>query len=232
MNDVWKWGLGLAATAALVTLSYVWLDRPIALLAHEELSRFKFFEYLTHIPEWFTPLAIVAFAALGLRGLSGRALSRWQTVALLTGVSFVVAEMIKNQLKYAFGRTWQETWINNNPSFIRDGAFGFNPFHGGAGFSAFPSGHTTAVCAVASVLWICYPRYRVLYAAVVIAVGVGLVGANFHFLSDIIAGAFLGISAGWLAVALWDRGEHQLCLRDTVPADKPLAEARAVDRTT
>jgi membrane-associated phospholipid phosphatase len=227
MSDAWKWTFGLVATTAVVVVSYVWLDQPIALRAHAELSRFDIFAHLTRIPEFFPPLAIVAFAALGLRGLSGRPLSRWQTIALVTGVSFATAEMVKNQLKYAFGRTWPETWVNNNPSFIHDGAFGFNPFHGGAGFASFPSGHTTAICAVVSVLWICYPRYRVLYAALVVAVGVGLIGANFHFLSDVVAGAFLGTSAGWLAVALWELGAHPIRPRDKIPADK--LKARSAD---
>jgi membrane-associated phospholipid phosphatase len=41
-------------------------------------------------------------------------------------------------------------------------------------------------------------------------VAVGLVGANFHFLSDVIAGGFLGITIGWLSVALWEIGDRQV----------------------
>ena len=234
MSDVSKWSFGFVATAAFVVFSYFWLDRPIALLAHAELSRFPFFEYMTRIPELLPLIAIVAFAALGLRVLSGQPLSRWETVLLLSGVSFVVAEMVKSQLKYAFGRTWPETWINNNPSFIHDGVFGFNPFHGGGGFASFPSGHTTAVCAVVSVLWICYPRFRMVYAAAVAVVTIGLVGANFHFVSDVAAGAFLGISAGWLAVTLWERGDHHLREQDQVPsglaAEPSVAAKSAADQ--
>jgi membrane-associated phospholipid phosphatase len=32
------------------------------------------------------------------------------------------------------------------------------------------------------------------------------VGANYHFLSDIIAGGFIGWTTGWIAVLLWDAG--------------------------
>ena len=53
------------------------------------------------------------------------------------------------------------------------------------------------------------------------AVAIGLVGANFHFLSDVIAGGFLGISAGWLAVALWEMGDRQV----RPPAATPGTEA-------
>ena len=114
--------------------------------------------------------------------------------------------MIKDQLKFVFGRTWPDTWINNNPSLIRDGVSGFNFFHGGAGYSAFPSGHTTVTCAVVAVFWVSYPRYRPLYAALVAVVVIGLIGANYHFLSDVIAGGFIGWLTGWIAVSLWDAG--------------------------
>ncbi len=59
--------------------------------------------------------------------------------------------------------------------------------------------------AVLSVLWICYPRFRVLYVLAALAVIAGLVGANFHFLGDTIAGAFLGSTIGWITVTLCDR---------------------------
>ena len=127
-----------------------------------------------------------------------------------TRLRLAVAAAVKDQLKFVFGRTWPETWVHNNPSFIRDGVYGFNPFHGGPEYAAFPSGHTTAICAVISVLWICYPRYRVLYGICMAAVALGLVGADFHFLGDVIAGAFLGVSIGWLTVVLWERGQHHL----------------------
>jgi membrane-associated phospholipid phosphatase len=76
--------------------------------------------------------------------------------------------------------------------------------HGGAAYQSFPSGHMAATCAVVSVLWIWYPRLRWLVTIAGIAVGVGLIGANYHFLSDVIAGAFIGISIGWMAVAIWN----------------------------
>jgi membrane-associated phospholipid phosphatase len=93
--------------------------------------------------------------------------------------------------------------VQNNPSFIHDGAYGFNLFHGGLGYASFPSGHMAATCAVVSVLWIMVPKWRPFYALIVLAVAAGLVGANYHFLSDVIAGGFVGASTGWMTVALW-----------------------------
>jgi membrane-associated phospholipid phosphatase len=210
MNGLRNWSLGFLGTAIAVAVCYLWLDRPIARFAHDELQRFHLFEKLTFIPDALLPLAMVAFMMLGLRGLTGHKLSRLQTVMLLSGISLAVAVVIKDQLKFAFGRAWPETWTRNNPSFIRDDVFGFFPFHGGPGYASFPSGHTTAICTVMTVFWICYPRFRPLYALGMAAVAVGLVGANFHFLSDVIAGGFLGLSTGWLAVALWEIGDRQV----------------------
>jgi membrane-associated phospholipid phosphatase len=114
-----------------------------------------------------------------------------------------LAETAKAQLKFLFGRTWPESWMGNNPSFIRDGVYGFNFLHGEGAYQSFPSGHMAAACAVLSVLWIWHPRLKVLWAIGGIAVGVGLVGANYHFLSDVIAGGFLGVSAGWSVRSIW-----------------------------
>ena len=210
MNGLRNWSLGFLGTAIAVAISYLWLDRPIAQFAHDELQRFNLFEKLTLIPEALTPLAAFAFLALGLRGLTARKLSKFQTVMLLSGVSLAIAVVIKDQLKFAFGRNWPETWTHGNLSFIRDGAYGFHPFHGGGAYASFPSGHATMICTVMTVLWICYPRFRPVYALCVAAVAVGLVGANFHFLSDVIAGGFLGLSAGWIGVALWEIGERRV----------------------
>jgi membrane-associated phospholipid phosphatase len=216
-----NWSMGFLGTAIAVAVCYFWLDRPIAHFAHDALQQFHLFEKLTLIPNALTPLAVVAFVVLGLRGLTGQKLSRFQTVMLLSGVCLAVAAIVKDQLKFAFGRTWPETWERNNPSFIRDGVYGFDPFHGGGGYAAFPSGHTTIICTVMTVLWICYPRFRPVYALCMAAVAIGLVGANFHFLGDVIAGGFLGISIGWLGVAMWEIAERQVRPQASDDATRP-----------
>ena len=204
------WALSFVVAAALVVISYEWLDRPAAFFVHAEFHGMAAFPWLTRIPEWLLTLSVVAFLVIGVRILAGRSYSKFEAVVLLSGISLAVSVAIKDQLKFAFGRTWPETWIDHNPSLIDSGAYGFNPFHGGQGYASFPSGHTTVVCAAMSVYWICYPRLRPLYALVVAAVVVGLLGADFHFLSDIIAGGFLGASTGWMTVLFWETGRHRL----------------------
>ena len=203
MTAMQRWLLSLATASTASAISYLWLDQPIARLVHVQLPHHDAFARLTYIPDPFIPLAVITFIGLGLWILSGRSLSKIHAATLVCSISLIMAEATKNQLKFVFGRTWPDTWIQNNPSFIRDGVYGFNPFHGGAGYESFPSGHSAVTCAVLAVLWMFYPKLRAIYLLVFIAVATGLIGANYHFLSDIIAGAFVGISTGWMATALW-----------------------------
>lgn len=203
MRAIEKWAVSLIGTALVCTMAYLWLDRPIAFAAYGHHAYQATFAKLTLIPEPLAPLAAIIFVIVGLWLLAGRPLAPWGSAALLASISVLVAELTKNELKYVFGRTWPETFVQNNPSLIRDGVFGFNFFHGGAGYASFPSGHTTAICALVSVLWMMWPRGWPLYCALVLAVVVGLIGADYHFLSDIIAGGFLGTTIGWMTVTAW-----------------------------
>jgi membrane-associated phospholipid phosphatase len=200
MLQLQKWAISFAAMALAVAASYFWLDRPIAFFSHDHFAHAPIFVDLTLIPEFLGKAALLALVILGFWRLAGMRMPKPSIVIVLCSVSLIVAEALKNELKNVFGRTWPETWINGNPSLIHDGSYGFNFFHGGVAYASFPSGHTTAICAVASVLWICYPKLRLLWGAVVAAVVIGLIGADYHFLGDTIAGGFLGTTTGWCAV--------------------------------
>ena len=203
MSALQRWLLALLLTAVAVVVCYLWVDRPLALLVHAHSAQRETFARLTNAPDLLVPLAAAGFVAFGLWAIAEQPFSQLVRAGALCSISLIVAETIKSQLKFAFGRLWPDTWVQNNVSFIHDGAYGFNFFHGGPGYASFPSGHTAVTCAVISVLWVLYARLRPLYALIVLAVGVGLIGANYHFLSDVIAGGFVGTSTGWMTVAIW-----------------------------
>ena len=186
--------------------SFLWLDRPVALFVHDHLRypHRGVVDEASHFPNPLVPLAVILAVILGLRMILGRPLSRNQASTFVCSMSIIFTEAIKNALKFIFGRTWPETWVQNNPSFIRDGVYGFHFMHGGVAYQSFPSGHMAATCTVISVLWIRYPHFRWFYLIVGLFVGAALVGANYHFLSDVIAGAFIGASSGWMATVIWD----------------------------
>lgn len=205
MKRAQKWALACGLALAAVVVCYFFVDRPLALLIHAELSAYRRYLMLpTLIPEPFLVFAALLVIAAGIRKLTGRPLSRPYAVGLLWSIALVATVGAKNFFKFAFGRSWPETWIHDNPSLIRDGVYGFDPFHGGKAFAAFPSGHMAAICVAMTVLWISFPRLRALYAFAIAAVALGLILANYHFLSDVIAGGLLGAGIGAVAVALWE----------------------------
>jgi membrane-associated phospholipid phosphatase len=203
-------GIALFVTAIATAACYFWVDRSVAIWSHENLHGYVIFANMTVFTGWFPPIAIATICLGGLVEYLGYNIPRWGEAALSSSVSLIVARAAKDQLKILFGRTWPETWVNNNPSLIADGTFGFHLFHTGPGFESFPSGHTTAICAVAATLWIYYPRLGALYLLPVLVVSVGLIGANYHFVSDILAGSFIGTSIAIFCTALFSKHDRQL----------------------
>jgi len=203
-NNLHSFLSGLSLTVVTVAISYFWLDRPLSYLAHNEFAQWYGFHVMQRTPEFIEIAAAMVFALVAYRVLLRRPLSGLMHTLLLSAISLSVAKMIKDQLKFVFGRTWPETWVQNNPSLIRDGVSGFNFFHGGADYAAFPSGHMTLICAVVAVFWLRIPSYRPLYAVIIAAVAISLIGANYHFFSDVVAGAFIGWCTGWLATLIVD----------------------------
>lgn len=191
-----RWLFGALSCVVLTGLAIELVDRPVSTLVHDHLRGVVLFVWLTYIPEPLLPLASLVLAVFAIAVASGRPPGAVGSVLVRCSLSLIVALALKDQLKYAFGRTWPETWTNGNPSFIGNGVFGFTPFHGGVAYASFPSGHTTAIFAVVGVLWLAWPRFRWLYALTAGLVVIGLLGADFHWTSDIIAGGFLGSASG------------------------------------
>ncbi len=183
-------------TAGLVFLCVRFVDRPLASFVHEhspvgpELWRWA--PTLSDRLKYLLPAAIVCVVVWRILKKGGRL----QAVFLAIAADLVVVTVLKNGLKWAFGRYWPEAWHPGDPSWIATGAYGFHPFHGGSGCASFPSGHAAVVFSVAAILWLCHPRGRWLYAAVCGGLCVALVGLNYHFLGDVLAGAVLGWITG------------------------------------
>jgi membrane-associated phospholipid phosphatase len=198
------WALLLCA--GLVTVCYFFVDRPVAWFVHEHVPHGWLLKWVTLFPPILVRLAplVLVVAAVWQAWRPG---NRGVAQLLALTLSLIAAVALKDQLKWVFGRYWPETWTMNNPSLIQDGAYGFHPFHRGIAYESFPSGHTTIVFSLTAVVWIVYPRWRWLCVVADLAIVIGLLGMNYHFTSDVIAGAFLGSIVGVFAARL--RGGSQ-----------------------
>ncbi len=192
--------VALLICAALVAVCYFFIDRPVAFFVYDhEINHHAFLKWMTYTPIYLERLAVLVIILAVVR-LARGPLKRCETTLFAMAVNLAVTLMLKNFLKFAFGRYWPDTWIFDNPSLIQDGAYGFHPFHGGMAYGDFPSGHTARIFALMSVLWIVYPRWRPVCVLLCGSVMVGLVGMNYHFVGDVVAGAFLGSITGRYAV--------------------------------
>jgi membrane-associated phospholipid phosphatase len=188
--------IALLVCVALVAVCYFFVDRPFAYFVHDSDRGWEtVLKALTDPPPFLERWAPAVLAALMVRRAWGRP-RRCELTVLAACLGLLLAEEFRQALASVFGRTWPETWIDNNPSLIRDGVSGFNFFHGGAGYRSFPSGHTARTLAACTPLWIAYPRWRWFCVLASVAVAVGLLGMNYHFVSDVIAGGFVGAVLG------------------------------------
>jgi membrane-associated phospholipid phosphatase len=198
------WFASLLTIVLIALISVQLLDRPIALWVHDIFGSPRKVGELASSPIFSIPLILaVAFVILGLLAIMGRRFSKLGATVLLCNISMLAADAIKNQLKFAFGRTWPDSWKPGVVSLVQDNAYGFHFFQPGTSFESFPSGHAAVAAATLSVLWMLYPRLRAVWGIGVVTAAVGLVALNFHFLSDVIVGSFVGVSTGLFTVALW-----------------------------
>ena len=198
------WLIALTATAVLVSGAYFWLDRPIAAFVngYRTHKNSGATDLIARVPDPLIAVAIMILVFVAVRILQRLPLTVRHRIASACGMSIIVEEAIKDQLKIVFGRSWPTSDGYHRPSLIGDGSYGFHWLHGGDIYQSFPSGHMGAACAMLSVLWVCYPRARLLWVGAALAVAAALIGGNYHFLGDVIAGAFVGSSVGFLTTRI------------------------------
>lgn len=187
----------------LVSFAYWFIDKPVAFLMnhHTRTEGFSLLVFFTYLSKLLYILAVFTYLYYLIR-YALKKCTYFDNAVLAVTNSVVIAAYIKDQLKFVFGRTWPETWINNNPSLIHNNVYGFNFFRGGPEFASFPSGHTTIIVAAMFTLWQLYPRYWPLYLLAIVLVITGLIGMDYHFVSDVIAGGFLGAFVSYCVVKI------------------------------
>jgi membrane-associated phospholipid phosphatase len=189
------WSVSLVACAATVAFSFVRLDVPVA-------------QYFWNVGHLRSPLntafgsslilsaesAVILFTVVA-RLVRGRIPALAETLAMACLVSMCAYAVNDHILKVFFG-------VLNPADVVHGAAHRFNFWMGSEG-SSFPSGHMVLAGAFAGFFMRLHKASIWLFSALLlIAAGLLLVG-DWHFLSDIIAGAFLGVSAGILAGEGW-----------------------------
>jgi len=97
-----------------------------------------------------------------------------------------------------------------DPTFVRNHPYGFHFLRGETYWDAFPSGTATLAFSILAVVWMLKPRSRVAGSLFATLLSIAVVVGNYHRLSDVIAGAFLGVTVGGATVLVIHSGQQAL----------------------
>lgn len=184
-----------SATALFVVVSIAEIDRPLALFFHHEgagvHSLFDGVTFLGLGGPYLFAFAFV-FAALHWGGALPRlrpfAASMRAFSAVPAYLFFVVAAsgLTVDLMKVIFGRARPTLLFSSH-------LYGFTWFAFRADHWSFPSGHTVTIVALMAALSRLWPRHLLFYVCFAALVAGSRLVVGAHFLSDVVAGAFVGV---------------------------------------
>ena len=178
-------------TALVVLLSIFVIDCPLELAIVRFIARYNLTKPTGSIPDllFFISGAVTIAAWIAYAGFSS---TRLHNAALkVIGFSVPAALVVKEIFQHAFGRISSRVWMLN-PAVPQ-----FHLLHGHGDYCNFPSGHMAVFCALFLGLCRLTPSSKWRYAWIGLSalLGVALLITGYHFLSDIVAGAYVGFAS-------------------------------------
>lgn len=178
------WFIGLYVV--LIVCSYFFVDKPVAIYFHElnlrtNLQALNVFTALGQVKFYF-----VLFVLAGLFFRYGIKKSVYEYRAWYLFACVLAANLVGLFLKVTLGRARPDLFFDSQ-------LYGLYWFKFSSMYWSLPSGHALSVTAIAAGLGTLFPRY--FYALLVVAILVFLsrVVLCHHYLSDVMAGAYLGL---------------------------------------
>lgn len=194
MGPAMKWLCAFAAVSAACAICILFVDRPVSSWA---AGLFGFPRPVLLNYPWLTLAAMFAILAMAGRAAQGRGLSHLARALVLSGFALAWGVCTTEYLlKPVFGRQPPSDWVSHGTYVF---SWLFQTDNG-----TFPSGHAVQLAAVATVFWRAYPGWRWLCIAAPLFFSAVFVLGNWHYVSDVVAGLFLGVTAGLVVQALWN----------------------------
>ena len=187
--------------------SIFFLDRILAELASQTLGKHWLFEYFTHIPKLLELITI--FCALAYLFPRWRHTQSLHQLTIHLNATLILTLGVRYITKWVFGRTWPQTWKENNPSWLHNGVEGFFPFKTGVAYSSFPSGHAMVTFALCYILWHHYPKMKWIWLSMITLSLLGQLGQYYHYLGDLCAGAIFGCLCAQLVLQVLQIYQHK-----------------------
>lgn len=206
-----------AGVAAACVVAVLLVDRPVAHYFRSlgDTALVDVFRVATDLGQssvWYGFGVIAGLACWARARAATEAEHRFTWRRRARAFLFLVASMLAsgtlvNLLKMIFGRY--------RPRFLFDaGIYDFAPFALDLKSSGFPSGHTQSIVAAMIALAFIWPRGRWAFFAVAAVVAASRFITTVHFVSDVIAGAFVAAAVAVVMRGLFERNGHALAWTD------------------
>ena len=183
----------------IVSIKYLDVEISIGIMHFIQSINFlkRFTEHIPDLLFQFVVLATVLMWTVYFYKLHRKKFDTETKFLQLAATVLPVAYLAKTLLKFVFGRTFPRDWLLHNQQLA------FQWFKHWS--SSFPSGHMVVFAAFGAAILIYYPKYRKPVLISLILLGAALVGTDYHFLSDVIAGAYLGIITSYSIWYLFEK---------------------------
>lgn len=185
--------------AVFIIISIVCVDKPLVLFLQEYgICHARILHYMQVIPKILVISLLLAVLWRTFHWYRN-ANSPVDRYLLVTSSSLIIALCANSLLKFVFGRSLPKVLFDEQVAMI---PYGFHFFRWESVYRSFPSGHTAVMFAVSTVLWEYFPQRQWLVMLLCPLVMIGLIGCAYQFVSDVLAGAGVGIMAG-RTVLVW-----------------------------
>jgi membrane-associated phospholipid phosphatase len=169
----------------MTVVSYLLWDIPLTTYCrYLSPSVINIFDVITRlgVSTWYIVASIILYLFFRYIYKNNLNASRSLFVFLSLSLSGIIIDVVK----WIAGRYRPIELFNH-------GYFGFEYFRTGYELTSFPSGHAQTVFSLATALTILFPRWGILLFVVAGTVGISRIILTSHYLSDVIAGAGIGI---------------------------------------
>lgn len=198
------WSIATVAVLLLCPLSYFFADLEAAVWFHRfaESGLYDLFNKITRFGEsqWYLVAGLLLFVVFR----KSKPVSAASGALLFSSVA--VSGLSADIIKFLAGRARPKLYFSEQ-------IYGFDFLHTEHAWTSFPSGHSATAFSVAMTLAILYPRLRPLFFIAGSLVAFSRVFLAQHYISDIIAGSFLGIASTLLL--------HNLYFKRKVETSEP-----------
>ena len=201
MNNKWLTFIIFFLYVLLCVISYYYWDLPLAIYCRGlGRSIIDIAKIVTILGDslWYFIILVPAFIYFWFLAKN----KLWSKRIIFILVSLSISGLLNLLIKWLAGRY--------RPNMLEKGFFGFNYFSVGYDLNSFPSGHPVTAFSLAAAVSILFPRTGIVAFIIAISIGMTRIILTSHYLSDVIAGAGIGILSAMILKYYFDRRKIEL----------------------